>query len=268
MDHSASKRNESLICAAMGMDLENIMLSDKGQTQRLHVTGFHLYGVSHSVVSDSFATPWTVAHQAPLSMGFSRQEYWSGLPFPSLGNIAHPGSNPGLLHCRQIFWPTEPSISVQKCFKMAAGSAEKAYVWRGWSSWVLKFSEVGEQRHWCFVNRRSGWAQNLGWAEGKMPTFSVKKEKQSRGHSYLEVGRGWERWDGLGLEAAEMCTPAEKGCLEARWGGSNPIPHPSVSMGAGLATPPCTPTQGDRKLGARWRRKTVDFLERSSKRHI
>ena len=35
-----------------------------------------------SVVSDS-ATPWTVTHQAPLSMGFSRQEYWSGLPFPS-----------------------------------------------------------------------------------------------------------------------------------------------------------------------------------------
>ena len=37
---------------------------------------------SRSVVSE-FATPWTVAHQAPLSMGFSRQEYWSGLPFPS-----------------------------------------------------------------------------------------------------------------------------------------------------------------------------------------
>ena len=32
-----------------------------------------------------FATPWTVAHQAPLSMGYPRQEYWSGLPFPSLG---------------------------------------------------------------------------------------------------------------------------------------------------------------------------------------
>ena len=32
-----------------------------------------------------FATPWTVAHQAPLSMGFSSQEYWSGLPFPSPG---------------------------------------------------------------------------------------------------------------------------------------------------------------------------------------
>ena len=34
-----------------------------------------------------FATPWTVAHQAPLSMEFSRQEYWSGLPFPSPGYL-------------------------------------------------------------------------------------------------------------------------------------------------------------------------------------
>ena len=37
-----------------------------------------------------FATPWTVAHQAPLSMGFSRQEYWSGLPFPSPGDLPNP----------------------------------------------------------------------------------------------------------------------------------------------------------------------------------
>ena len=40
-----------------------------------------------SVMSDSFGTPWTVAHQAPLSMGFPRQEYWSGLPFPTPGNL-------------------------------------------------------------------------------------------------------------------------------------------------------------------------------------
>ena len=38
-----------------------------------------------------FATPWTVACQAPLSMGFSKQEYWSGLPFPPPGNLPHPG---------------------------------------------------------------------------------------------------------------------------------------------------------------------------------
>ena len=42
-----------------------------------------------------FATPWTVIYQAPWSMGFSRQEYWSGLPFPSPGDLPNPGSEPG-----------------------------------------------------------------------------------------------------------------------------------------------------------------------------
>ena len=41
-----------------------------------------------------FATPWTVAYQAPLSMGFSRKEYWSGLPFPSPGSLPDPGIEP------------------------------------------------------------------------------------------------------------------------------------------------------------------------------
>ena len=42
-----------------------------------------------------FATPWTVACQASLSMGFPRQEYWSGLPRPSLGDLPNPGIKPG-----------------------------------------------------------------------------------------------------------------------------------------------------------------------------
>ena len=41
-----------------------------------------------------FATPWTLAHQAPLSMEFPRQEYWSGLPLPSPGDLSHPGIEP------------------------------------------------------------------------------------------------------------------------------------------------------------------------------
>ena len=49
--------------------------------------------VSHSVVSDS-ETPWAIAHQAPLSMGFSRQEDWRGLPYPTLGDLPHPGIRP------------------------------------------------------------------------------------------------------------------------------------------------------------------------------
>ena len=45
-----------------------------------------------------FETPWTVAHQAPLSMEFSRQEYWNGLPFPLQGIFPIQGLNPHLLH--------------------------------------------------------------------------------------------------------------------------------------------------------------------------
>ena len=48
-----------------------------------------------------FATPWTVAYQAPQFMEFSRQEYWSGLPFPSPWDLPDPGIDPGLLHCGQ-----------------------------------------------------------------------------------------------------------------------------------------------------------------------
>ena len=47
-----------------------------------------------SVLSDSFRPLWTAARQAPLSMGFPRQEYWSVLPFPSLGDLPDPGIEP------------------------------------------------------------------------------------------------------------------------------------------------------------------------------
>ena len=50
--------------------------------------------LSHSVMANSFATPWTVAHQVPISMGFSRQEYWRGLLFPPPGDLPDPGTEP------------------------------------------------------------------------------------------------------------------------------------------------------------------------------
>ena len=59
--------------------------------------------VGRSVISDS-VTPWTVAHQAPLSMGFSRQEQGSGLPFPSPGDLPGPGIEPLSPHSRQILY--------------------------------------------------------------------------------------------------------------------------------------------------------------------
>ena len=56
----------------------------------------HVCMLSHFSCVRLFATPWTVDGQALLSMGFSRQEYWSALPFPSPGDLPNPGSNLGL----------------------------------------------------------------------------------------------------------------------------------------------------------------------------
>ena len=56
-----------------------------------------------------FSTPWTVANQAPLSMGFSRQEYWSGLLFLSSGDLPDPGIEPGSLSLQEDSLSPEPA---------------------------------------------------------------------------------------------------------------------------------------------------------------
>ena len=64
-----------------------------------------------------FATPWIIAHWAPLSMGFPREEYWSKLPFPSLGDLLDPGIEPSLLsllHWLAGFFITEPPGKPQR----------------------------------------------------------------------------------------------------------------------------------------------------------
>ena len=72
-----------------------------------------LYCESESVVAqlcptDSLLTPWTVVYQASLSMGFSRQEYWSGLPFPSPGDLPDPGIEPRSSALQADALPSEP----------------------------------------------------------------------------------------------------------------------------------------------------------------
>ena len=59
-----------------------------------------------------FVTLWTIDHQVPLSMGFPRQEYWNGLPFPAPGDLPNPGIKPSLLsllHWQEDSLPSEPS---------------------------------------------------------------------------------------------------------------------------------------------------------------
>ena len=67
--------------------------------------------LSHFICVRLFVTLWTVAHQAPLSMGFSSQEYWSGLSFPSLGDLPDPRIEPTSLTSPALagsFFTTEP----------------------------------------------------------------------------------------------------------------------------------------------------------------
>ena len=62
-----------------------------------------------------FETPWTVALQVPLSMGFPRQEYWSGLPFPTLGHLLDSGIEPTCPALAGGFFTTEPPGNRNKC---------------------------------------------------------------------------------------------------------------------------------------------------------
>ena len=59
-----------------------------------------------------FVTPWTIDYQASPSMGFSRQEYWSGLPFPSPGDLPHPGIEPRSSTLQADALPSEPFFSL------------------------------------------------------------------------------------------------------------------------------------------------------------
>jgi len=67
-------------------------------------------------MSDSFVTPWTAAHQTPLSMGFPKQEYWSGLPFPSPGDLPDPGIEPRSPAWAGGFFTTEPPGKPQEWY--------------------------------------------------------------------------------------------------------------------------------------------------------
>ena len=93
-------------------------------------------------MSNSSATLWTVAHQASLSMGFPRQEYWSGLSFPSPTDLPNPGIESASLAMAGGFLTTEPpgkpytwlymafSLELQLCYKSFLPSQSKLVMWR------------------------------------------------------------------------------------------------------------------------------------------
>ena len=101
-----------------------------------------------------FAASWTVAHQAPLSMGFSRQEYWSGLPYPSPGDLPNPGIEPGSPALQADSLPSEPKDLVKGCWSfamLALGSS----TWNGQSGNSTLFPDGGSFWYWCLRCRKA-----------------------------------------------------------------------------------------------------------------
>ena len=83
---------------------------------------------SRSVVSDSVVTPWTVACQPLLSMGFPRQEYWSELPFPSPGDPPGPGIEPASPALQVGFHQESPGLGWAPEFAFLTSSLSKPWL--------------------------------------------------------------------------------------------------------------------------------------------
>ena len=162
--------------------------------------------VSCSVVSDCLRPPWTVAPQAPLSMEFSRQQYWSGLPFSSPQDLPDPGIELGSLALQADSLPSEPPGKPEFLYsKVKFLRAIQLQAWRGeiyqsklgllgrenWNKpskwidfWILHVIEPKEEIH-LVHNRKCeqyqsdqyiGLVWHFGWAVYRRRVFSSWSE--------------------------------------------------------------------------------------------
>ena len=99
-------------------------------------------------MSDSFETLWTVAHLAPLSMAFPRQEYWSGFPFPTPGDLSYPGIKPRSPTLQADSLPSEPpgkyTISINYTMFLGEGNGNPLQ-YSCLENSMDKYSHYGEQ---------------------------------------------------------------------------------------------------------------------------
>ena len=117
------------------------------------ILGYHPLCVCAQVLS--LATPWTIAHQAPLSMEFYRQEYWSGLAFPSPGDLPNPRIQPTSLVSLALavqfshsimsdsLWPHGLQHTRLSCPSPISGTCSNAYPSSQWQVESLPLSHLG-----------------------------------------------------------------------------------------------------------------------------
>ena len=136
-----------------------------------------------------FATLWTVTHQAPLSMGFSRQKYWSGLPCPSPGNLPNPGIEPKSLK--------SPSL--------ASGFFTTSITW-----------ETVKGTLWLH-NRRQSFSF-LNQSPFSVPTSYSRNEKELEFRVMYQTGvEFWNHWTGVPL--SHVCHMASHLWVGHAWRG-------------------------------------------------
>ena len=147
--HKISLQNYNTLAFA----LENVIQSNT-----------HLVVVQSLSLVWLFATPWTIAHQAPLSMGFSRQEYWSGLPCPSPGDLPDPGINPSSPALAGGFFTAEPPGN--PIYFSATSMILKSSKLQACSSWdrkvkvlkrELKYPQVFQVGSWFLISLLYFW---------------------------------------------------------------------------------------------------------------
>ena len=133
-----------------------------------------------------FATPWTAAHQAPLSMGFSRQEYWSGLPCPSPGDFSGPGTEP--------VSPAAPALQADSLPLSHQGSprADVTSLLKGpRASYVALLSlwlkQESAHRRWQTASKRLTLPPYLGLEHDETTTFETKSPVSYWGHFPIGV---------------------------------------------------------------------------------
>ena len=105
-----------------------------------------------SLQSWLFATPWTVAHQAPLSIGFSRKEFWRGLPHPPPGDLADPGIEAASLMSLSLAGGFFTTSVISK-------QTSKWYFLFSYWYWDVEFVHISNPLKW----RRSLWTSSESW---------------------------------------------------------------------------------------------------------